>query len=95
MIRGMLESYGDPHTTFSEPPQAELQANQLEGKFGGIGIRVEKDQAGVVLIYPLPNSPALEAGIEDGDHLLKVENLDISAGIEIDEVQAAIRGPIR
>ena len=94
MIRGMLESYGDPYTTFSEPPQAELQANQLEGKFGGIGIRVEKDQAGAVLIYPLPKSPALEAGINDGDHLRKVENLEISADTEIDEVQAAIRGPI-
>jgi carboxyl-terminal processing protease len=94
MIRGMLESYGDPYTTFSEPPQAELQSNQLEGKFGGIGIRVEKDQAGVVLIYPLPNSPAQEAGIEDGDQLVKVDNLVISSDSEIDEVQAAIRGPI-
>lgn len=94
MIRGMLQTYDDPHTTFSEPPQAELQANQLEGKFGGIGIRVEKDQAGSVLIYPLPDSPALEAGIVDGDHLLQVENLDITVDIEIDEVQAAIRGPI-
>jgi carboxyl-terminal processing protease len=94
MIRGMLQTYDDPHTTFNEPPQAELQANQLEGKFGGIGIRVEKDQAGTVLIYPLPDSPALEAGIVDGDHLLRVENLDIAVDIELDEVQAAIRGPI-
>ena len=94
MIRGMLQSYDDPHTTFNEPPQAELQSNQLEGKFGGIGIRMEKDQTGIVLVYPLPDSPALAAGIEDGDHLLRVEDLDITADIEIDAVQAAIRGPI-
>ena len=69
MVRGMIDAYDDPFTVFIEPPQAELQSNQLEGKFGGIGIRVEKDPAGYVLIYPLPGSPALEAGIKDGEQV--------------------------
>ena len=32
MIRGMLEAYGEPYTVFVEPPQNELQTNQLPGE---------------------------------------------------------------
>jgi len=39
MIRGLLEAFNDPFTVFVEPPQNELQTNQLQGKFGGIGVR--------------------------------------------------------
>ncbi len=94
MIRGMLQAYDDPYTIFVEPPQAELQLDQLQGKFGGIGIRIEKDSAGDVLIYPLPGSPALAAGVRDGDRLLKVDQLRIAPETTTDEIQAAIRGPV-
>jgi len=41
MIRGMLEAYGDPHTSFVEPVQHELYSDQLAGKYGGIGSSLE------------------------------------------------------
>lgn len=37
MIRGMLSAYGDPHTRFVEPAQHELDSDNLEGRYGGIG----------------------------------------------------------
>lgn len=94
MIHGMVQAYGDPYTTFVEPPQAELQSNQLEGKFGGIGIRIDVDADKNILIYPLPGSPALSAGILDGDRLVQVEGLAIQPDTSLDQVQAEIRGPI-
>jgi len=94
MIQGMVQAYGDPYTTFIEPPQAELQSNQLEGKFGGIGIRIDIDENKNILIYPLPGSPALNAGIRDGDRLVQVEGLAIHPDTSLDQVQAEIRGPI-
>ena len=36
MIRGMLQAYGDPYSSFAEPAQAELTSNMLQGSFGGI-----------------------------------------------------------
>jgi C-terminal processing protease CtpA/Prc len=93
-IRGLLQAYNDPYTTFYEPPLAELQSNQLEGKFGGIGIRLEKSFDGNILLYPLPDSPALKAGLINGDTLIEVENLKITPSTSLDEIQAAIRGPI-
>lgn len=94
MIRGMLQAYDEPNTVFVEPPQHELQTNQLQGKFGGIGVRIERDSQNYVYLYPLPDSPAMQSGIQEADRLLRVEGLDISPETSNDEVQAAIRGPV-
>lgn len=94
MIRGMLQAYEDPFTVFVEPPQHELQTNQLQGKFGGIGVRIERDTQNYVYLYPLPESSALDAGVREGDRLLFVEDLEVTPDTSDDEIQAAIRGPI-
>jgi carboxyl-terminal processing protease len=93
MIRGMLKAYDEPFTVFVEPPQHELQSNQLAGKFGGIGVRIDRDAESNVYLYPLPNSPAIKSGMQDGDRLLAIEALKITAEISNDEIQAAVRGP--
>jgi len=94
MIRGMLQVIGDPFTTFVEPPQHELQTNQLEGSFGGIGVRLEPDPENQILLFPLPDSPALLAGLEPADLLLSIDEMPVSGYANIDEIQAAIRGPV-
>lgn len=93
MIRGMLQAYNDPYTVFVDPPQHEIQTDQLQGKFGGIGTRLDRDSDNYVLLYPLPDSPAARYGILEGDRLLKVDNLETPAGVDIALVEAAIRGP--
>lgn len=94
MIKGMVKAVGDPFTVFIEPPQHELQSNQLAGKFGGIGVRVERDAENWIYLYPLPDSPALQAGVQDGDRLLAVDDLQITPATSTDEAQAAVRGEI-
>ncbi len=93
MIRGMIEAYADPFTSFSEPAQHELQTNNLEGTFGGIGIRLERDPDGHAILYPFPDGPAARAGLLDGDRLISVDGLAITGEISFDEITAAIRGP--
>ena len=94
MIRGMLQVYNDPYTVFLEPPQHTLQSNQLAGKFGGIGVRLEASTDNYYLIYPLPNSPATKAGILDGDRLVAVGDQNVQQDMTMDAIQAAIRGPV-
>ena len=55
-IRGLLQSYADPYTFFVEPQQTELDNNNLQGTFGGIGTWIELNQAGQVLLKPYPDS---------------------------------------
>jgi carboxyl-terminal processing protease len=94
MIRGMLETLNDPHTIFVEPAAHEVQSDQLTGSYGGIGIRLERDTQMQWRIYPLPNSPALEAGIQDADLLLQVGGLVITSETDDVALLAAIRGPV-
>ena len=65
MIRGMLAVYDDPYTRFVEPARTELDSDNLEGSYGGIGASLERGPDGQVLLYPFPNSPAAEAGVQD------------------------------
>jgi len=94
MIKGMLQVYNDPYTVFIEPPQHELQKDQLEGKYGGIGARLEKDQQKNWLIFPFKDSPAAKAGILEGDRLLQVDQFSITPDTSLDNIEAALRGPI-
>jgi carboxyl-terminal processing protease len=94
MIRGMVQAANDPYTMFVEPPQHQLETNRLEGKYGGIGVRVERDANRNYLLYPVPDSPALKAGIQDGDRLVSVGDLQVTPDTDQDKVSAAVRGPV-
>ncbi len=94
MILGMLQAYGEPHTSFLEPVQTKLENDSLAGKFGGIGVRLGSDQEGRVVLYPFPDGPAAKAGVKEGDRLLAVGDMQINTQTPSDKLQAAIRGPI-
>ncbi len=93
MIRGMLQSLDDPYAQFLEPAQHDIQTDQLTGRYGGVGIRLEQDQALNWRVYPLPESPALEAGILDGDLLLSVDGQPIHSDMDEVTIITMIRGP--
>jgi carboxyl-terminal processing protease len=94
MIRGMLQAYGDPFTTFLEPVQSELEGHSLQGHFGGIGVRLGNDADGFAVLFPFPEGPAAEAGVLEGDRLLGVDELVVNLNTPMDVIQAAVRGPV-
>jgi len=93
MIRGMLAELGDPYTGFVEPATHEILTDELTGRFGGIGVRLERDTQAQWRLYPLPDSPALAAGIQDGDLLQAVDDLLVSPHTDEVTLLAAVRGP--
>lgn len=94
MIRGLLASSEDPYASFQEPVQKELESDSLQGSFGGIGVELTRDAEGNMIIFPIRNGPAFKAGILNGDQLLQVEDLEITPELNVDEITAAIRGPV-
>lgn len=93
MIRGMLEAYDDPYTVFVAPPQHELQSDNLQGSFGGIGAQVRRDADNNFLLYPIPEGPADLAGVEDGDRLIRVDGEEVTPESIMGDVIARVRGP--
>lgn len=94
MIHGMVRAYDDPYTLFVEPVQHELEGNTLQGSFGGIGVSLNRDELGDVILYPYPDGPAFAAGVRDADRLVQVDDLPITSEVTIETIQAAVRGPV-
>jgi carboxyl-terminal processing protease len=94
MIRGMLQAYNDPFTYFSEPAQHELSSQNLEGKFGGIGANLTRNPENQIVLLPVSGNPAADAGVLEGDILIKVDDVEITPESSTETVLAYVRGPV-
>ncbi len=93
-IRGYLASLNDNYTFFNDPPVASSESDALAGRYGGIGVDVVRNEAGMIVLYPYPNSPAARAGVLDGDILLAVNNQPLDPNERLDVVRQMTRGEI-
>ncbi len=91
-VDGMVRSLGDPYTGFSEPAQAKILDQDLEGSFDGIGATVDIVDGYLVILEPLQNSPAAKAGLQAGDIVLQADGHSLE-GVELMQAIAMIRGP--
>jgi carboxyl-terminal processing protease len=90
-LEGMVASLGDPHSVFMEPVATEQFAQELSGKFEGIGAEIGDRKGNLVIIAPLPDSPAEKAGLLAGDRILGIDDVD-TTGMGLDDAVSRIRG---
>lgn len=90
-IEGLLASLDDPYSVFLKPDNAKRFSQDLAGSFSGIGAELGMKKDVVVIIAPLPESPAEKAGIKAGDKIVGVDGAD-TAGWSLDEAVDKIRG---
>ena len=93
-IKGALGTLNDPYTLFIEPEPAAQEKAQLEGQFGGIGAFVSRDEEGRVILEPMRDQPAEEAGLEANDILVAVDGAPILPEMTTDEIVLMIRGEV-
>jgi carboxyl-terminal processing protease len=93
-VRGMMESFKDPYSVFVEPPQTELQSQQLSGKFGGIGASVRRENDGRYVLSPFPDRPAAQAGVQEGDVLVNVDDTPITTEMRLEDITSRLRGEV-
>src|SRR3990172_2121919 len=72
-IKGMLSEL-DPHTNFMEPVAYKEMQVDTKGEFGGLGIQISVKDKKLVVIAPIEDTPAWDAGIKAGDHIFKIDN---------------------
>jgi carboxyl-terminal processing protease len=91
-IDGMLGEL-DPFTNYVPPAQQQRFDQMLEGTFVGVGIQLDQtDKGDVQVVTPIEGSPALAAGIQAGDIILKVNGEELK-NIRLPEVIKKIGGP--
>ena len=91
-IRGMLDALGDVHASYLDPDFFSAELERFRGSFEGIGAEVSMKDGQVVVVAPIPDTPAERAGIRPGDTILEV-NGESTQGLGVFEVVARIRGP--
>jgi carboxyl-terminal processing protease len=91
-IKGIIEALDDPHTAYVNADQYESALDQLEGKFEGIGAYVAAKDGQIVVMAPMPDSPAARAGIKPGDLILAIDGRSTSE-MSLPEAVLNMRGP--
>jgi carboxyl-terminal processing protease len=92
-INGLVQALGDEgHTTFLTPKELEHQQSAMAGSFSGIGAQLGIKEGLPVIVVPIDDSPAAEAGIRAGDIILGVDGEDVTS-LSLDEIVDRVRGP--
>jgi carboxyl-terminal processing protease len=91
-IRGMLEALDDPHSSYMDPDQFRQSNIPLEGEYEGIGAWVDPTGEFLIIIAPMPGSPAEAAGLQPGDQVIAIDGEDMT-GIDGNLVIRRILGP--
>ncbi len=92
--RGLAGAANDPYTEYFTAQEAKDFNTQLDGQsLTGIGAQLDKDKDGnVVVMSPLPGSPAEAAGLRAKDIIMAVDGQS-TAGLSVNQAVQKIRGP--
>ena len=93
-IRGAIETLDDPHTIFLEPQPRQREKEDLSGRFGGIGAYVSQGEDGSIILDPMPDLPAEQAGVLKGDIVTQVDDTKVTPEMKVDDVVSLVRGKI-
>jgi carboxyl-terminal processing protease len=94
-IREMLELLEDPYTRFMDPEEFRNMQIDTSGELTGVGIQLAQDEETkeLIVVAPIEDTPAFEAGIMARDVIVKIdgqstEGMDTTAAVNL------IRGPV-
>lgn len=89
--QGLVSASGDPFTEYLDEQAATEFEQSLKGTFSGIGAQIAIKNNNLVVVAPLPGTPADRAGLQAGDHIAGVDGQDTSQ-MSLQEAVSKIRG---
>ena len=91
-IKGMFDSLKDPYSVYFTAKEYKSFNEDMNGKFGGIGVIVTKGDDGLVtVVAPIEDTPGSRAGLRTNDKIVKIGGIDITA-ISLDEAVGKMKG---
>lgn len=92
-IKGYIEGLDDPYTEYLTKEEMEEFTEQTNAEYVGIGVYISNDRSNntLLIVGVMKNSPALEAGMQPGDIIEKIEGIAYS-GEQISEATSILKG---
>ncbi len=92
-INGMLETLDDPYTEYYTRDEWVRFMTETEGEYEGVGLYIayDKTNSTVIVLAPIENSPAAEAGVLPGDYIVAIDGENV-VGKSLDEVAELLKG---
>jgi carboxyl-terminal processing protease len=90
-LHGMVESL-DPHSEFLESKDNKAFEEDLDGKFGGVGIEVELHQGHLTIVAVTPNAPSDKVGLKRGDYISTIDGFSVEHTAKMQEAVERLRG---
>lgn len=93
LYKGTLKGLGDPYSTYYTEEEYKNLKITTTGQYYGIGTVLKQDEKSmaVTVAKVYENTPAEEAGIQDGDQILKVDSYEADS-MELTNLVKKIRG---
>ena len=91
-IEGMIAKL-DPHSAYIPARDLDAVNEQLNGNFGGVGIRFLIHNDSLVATHVLPGSPSERSGMKAGDRIIEIDGENVaSVGLTNQDVLDKLKG---
>lgn len=87
--RGVVSSLGDPYSLYMTQDEWEEFRIRASGQYSGIGVTIDVREDRVRIASPMKGTPAEQAGLREGDVILRVDGKTVRTS---DEAAGMIRG---
>lgn len=89
----------DPHTAYLPPEEAKMLLEDIDGRFGGVGIVVslqmpEDGRVVLEISEVLDGGPASAGGVRVGDRIVAIEGRSVAEYVDLFEAVQTMRGPV-
>ena len=93
LLEGYVSGLDDPYSVYYDEENTKALLESVQGEYSGIGAVLSQDlETGVItMIRIYEDSPAMKAGIKDGDILYKVGDIEVT-GEDLSEMVTHIKG---
>lgn len=82
----------DDYSSFLTPARLSDLHSNIDGQFVGLGVEIRSEVGqGLLLVNVLPESPAAEAGLSAGEHIVKIDSVDVRQ-MATDEAAGLLQG---
>ncbi|MBD8897542.1 S41 family peptidase [Rhodanobacter sp. DHG33] len=89
-INGMLANL-DPHSEYLDKDGLAQLNEDTTGQYSGLGIQVEEQDGGLLIVTPIDDTPASRAGIKPGDIIVKIDGTLVDSQ-NVDDMFNKLRG---